>query len=232
MDIGKISPEKKRGVFFFVVSILLLFLSVVAFSDNLFTNVTQPSNRDPKFIIHGLFGLSWSVLLVIQSNLVRIRNIRLHRTLGAITFFVALGVVLSTLYVFIVLWKGWESMPADARANRLLLPGFALFIYLAWISRKKPDWHKRYLICGSFLMLGPVLSRSYDPLIISWMEPAFPDLTSSIGDHGYLIYRWGVWIGFFVAMAVLDLRTLRKIHAVTFAGLVWLLLATLVSEIL
>jgi hypothetical protein len=36
-------------------------MSIAAFSDNLFTNIGQPSNRDPKFIIHGLFGLAWYV---------------------------------------------------------------------------------------------------------------------------------------------------------------------------
>ena len=41
------------GVYFSVTSALLLFLSVVAFSDNLFTDVGQASNHDPKFVIHG-----------------------------------------------------------------------------------------------------------------------------------------------------------------------------------
>jgi hypothetical protein len=58
---GKHSGEgevvvRARGAYFSIVSVLLLFLSVVAFSDNLFTDVGQPSNRDPKLIVHGLFG--------------------------------------------------------------------------------------------------------------------------------------------------------------------------------
>jgi hypothetical protein len=48
--------QKAWGSYFSGISVLLLLLSIIAFSDNLFTDVGQPSNRDPKFIIHGLFA--------------------------------------------------------------------------------------------------------------------------------------------------------------------------------
>jgi len=52
-------------------------------------------------------------------------------------------VTLSTLYIiFIVLWKGWADMEPEVRANRLLLPGYALCILLAWQQRGRSDWHK------------------------------------------------------------------------------------------
>jgi hypothetical protein len=41
--------DRVWGRYFSIVSTLLLLLSIVAFSDNLFTDVGQPSNRDPKF---------------------------------------------------------------------------------------------------------------------------------------------------------------------------------------
>ena len=54
-----------RKNYFFWASFFLLFLSVFAFSDNLFYDVKQESNSDPKFIIHGLFFLAWFIILVI-----------------------------------------------------------------------------------------------------------------------------------------------------------------------
>lgn len=187
------------GRYFSIVSVLLLVLSVVAFSDNLFTDIGQPSNSDPKFVIHGLFGLAWYVLLATQSNLVRVRNLRLHRRLGVATFVVAVGVTLSTLYIFIVLWNGWSNMAAEVRANRLFLPGFAVFLTLAWLRRRQPDWHKRLVLAGTLFMLGPVLARSYDPLIVSWMEPLFPAFTARVDEVGFLGFFYGVWIGFFLS---------------------------------
>jgi hypothetical protein len=223
--------ERSRGSYFSLVSVLLLFLGVVAFSDNLFTDVGQASNRDPKFVVHGLFGLAWSVLLVVQANLVRVRNIAMHRKLGIATMLVGVGVTLSTLYIFIVVWKGWDNMAVEVRANRLLLPGFALALLLAWLRRGRADWHKRLVFAGSFLMLGPVLSRAYDPLVVSWMEPMFPAFTARVDEAGFLVFFFGAWVGFFLSLAVYDAKTLRRIHPVTIAGFAWLLLAWLISAV-
>jgi hypothetical protein len=217
------------GTYPSIISTALLILSVVAFSDNLFTNIGQPSNSDPKFIIHGLFGLAWSVLLVVQTNLIRVRNVNLHKRLGITTFIVAIGVTLSTLYIFIVVWKGWEHMSVDARANRLFLPGYATCLLLAWLRRGQSDWHKRLVLVGSFFMLGPVLSRAYDPLIVSWMEPLFPAFTARMDEAGFFVFFWGIWIGFFASLALYDWRTLRRIHLVTVAGFAWFVFARLVS---
>lgn len=215
--------------YFSIVSVLLLALSLVAFSDNLLTDIGQPSNSDPKFVVHGLFGLAWYVLLATQANLVRVRNLRLHRKLGIATFIVAIGVTLSTLYIFVAIWNGWSNLAEEARAHRLFLPGFALCIWLAWQWRRYPDWHKRLIVIGTFFMQGPVLSRSYDPLIVSWMEPLFPDFTARVDETGFLLFFFGAWIAFFVSLAAYDWKTLRRAHPVTLAGAVWFVVTWLVS---
>ena len=217
------------GAYFSVISVLLLVLSVVAFSDNLFTDISQASNSDPKFIVHGLFGFAWYALLATQANLVRRRNVSLHRTLGITTFIVAIGVTLSTLYIFIVVWKGWSHMTEEARANRLLLPGFAACMFLAWRWRGQAVRHKRLILVGTFFMLGPVLARAYDPLVVSWMEPLFPAFSARVDEVGFLAFFLGLWNAFFWSLAVYDWKTLRRIHPVTAAGYAWLLFAWLIS---
>ena len=217
--------------YFSVVSVVLLSLSVIAFSDNLFTNTGQRSNSDPKFIIHGLFGLAWYVLLVTQANLARVRSLRLHKRIGIVTFIVALGVTLSTLYLFIVLRKDWGDMTPDARANRLLLPAYATCVLLAWWHRTKPNWHKRLVFVGTFFMLGPVLSRSFEPLIVSWLEPLLSArYTNEVDQLAYLVFFWGVWVSFFLSLAVYDLKTHQRAHFVTAAGLSWFALTFLFSR--
>jgi hypothetical protein len=223
--------DRPWSAYFSIVSVLLLILSVVAFSDNLFTDIGQPSNSDPKFIIHGLFGLAWYVLLATQANLIRVRNLRLHRKLGIATFIVAIGVTLSTLYLFVVLWKGWANMEPEVRANRLALPGYALCLLLAWQRRAQPEWHKRLIFVGTFFMLAPVLDRDYDPLIMSWAEPLFPELyTPKVDEVGYLVFRWGSWVGFFLSLALYDWRTRGAIHRATAAGCAWFVIVILLSE--
>ena len=217
------------GAYFSAASALLLVLSVVAFSDNLFTDVGQASNHDPKFVIHGLFGLAWYVLLTEQANLIRTRRVSLHKTLGIATFLVAIGVTLSTLYIFVVLWKGWANMAPEVRANRLLLPGYALCVMLAWRWRTRPEWHKRLLFAGTFLMLGPVLARTYDPLIASWLGPLVPAMSPQTDEVLFLMYFFGVWVGFFVSLACYDWRKDKRVHAVTLAGFAWLVLSWVIS---
>ena len=221
--------ERVGARYFSITSVLLLALSIVAFSDNLFTDVGQPSNRDPKFIIHGLFGLAWYVLLAIQANLVRVRNLRLHRKLGIATLLVAIGVAISTLWIFVAVWKGWDAMGPEVRANRLLLPGYSLCVLLAWRWRALADRHKRLVFTGTFFMLGPVLSRVYDPLVVSWMDPLFPVFTARFDEAGFLVFFFGAWAGFFASLALYDWRTLRRVHAVTLSGIAWFVLAWLVS---
>lgn len=221
--------RRTGGAYFSITSALLLFLSVVAFSDNLFTDVAQASNRDPKFIIHGLFGLAWYVLLTVQANLIRTRNVGLHRTLGIATFIVAIGVTLSTLYIFVVLWKGWANMAPEVRANRLLLPGYVACLMLAWHWRTRSEWHKRLVFAGTFLMLGPVISRTYDPLFASWTETLFPAIIAQLDEAAFLTYFFGVWVGFFFSLACYDWKLQRRVHAVTAASFGWWLLSWIAS---
>lgn len=224
--------ERPWGSYLSLVSVLLLILSVVAFSDNLFTNISQPSNRDPKFIVHGLFGLAWYVLLVVQANLVRAGNVRLHRRLGKATFIVAIGVILSTLYVFVAVWKGWIAMGAEARANRLFLPGFAACLLLAWWRRGQPEWHKRLIFIGTFFMVDPVLARAFEPLIVTWLEPLLGSAyTRPLDEALFQLFKWGLWSGLFLSLAALDWKSLRRIHAVTAAGAGYFVLVCAVSQV-
>lgn len=210
------------NAYFTIVSAVLLVLSVVAFSDNLFTDIHQPSNSDPKFIIHGLFGLAWYVLLTLQANLVRVGNLRRHRAIGTAGFIVALGVVITTLYIFVVVWKGWSAMPPHVRSNRLFLPGFAVCMWLAWRRRNDPAWHKRLILAGTFFMQQPVLDRAFDPLVPSWAKPLFSTLyTERFDEIAFQIYLWGTWIGAFISLAIYDLKTIRKPHIVTISGLLY-----------
>src|SRR5690606_8613641 len=95
----KLSRSMKKN-YFIVAALILLLLSIIAFSDNLFTDIGQESNKDPKFIIHGLFFLAWFIILVTQSHLIRKGDYKAHRKWGMWGMWIAIGVVLSTFYVF------------------------------------------------------------------------------------------------------------------------------------
>lgn len=194
-----------RDYYFSIVSVFLLALTLIGFSDNLFTDVRQESNFDPKFVVHGLFCLAWMVILAIQANLIRSYNYRVHQKLGIAAMVVAVGVVASTLYLFIVIWDGWDNLVFYARPNRFFLPSFAILVTLGVFYRKEPDLHKRLMFVATVLMMGPVVDRVGSPLGINPFIP--PPI---------------LWNLFFISLFVYDWKTLGRVHPISYLGFAWL----------
>jgi hypothetical protein len=218
--LGRGVPRMKafRRYYFPVASFLLLALTISAFADNLFTDVGQLSNFDPKFIIHGLLCGAWMILLFVQSSMVSSGNLSLHRKLGMAGLVIAIGVTLSTIWLFIATWKGLAAMNAEVKANRLLLPSYSLFVALAYTYRKQTVWHKRLMFAGTLFMLDPVLARFYDPIIVpafmsGWTEPQI--------DAAFLPWFFATWLAFFFSLVAYDVSTLRRVHPVTLIALLW-----------
>ena len=209
-----------RKNYFFWTSLFLLFLSVFAFSDNLFYDVKQESNSDPKFIIHGLFFLAWFIILVIQTGYIRKGNYKAHRTLGITGMLIGLGVIISTFYVFVAVYKGWTIMPFFVKANRFLTASFAILILLAYLNRKHGVKHKRYIYVGTLYVLGPVLDRVVGKLM------RIDSLT------GPVIVEAIIWNVLFISLFVYDWRTLKKIHPISWVGCIWFYVVWVVSLVL
>lgn len=205
-----------RKHYFPCIAGLLLFLSVWGFSDNLIYDIGQPTNGDPKYVVHGLFCLAWMVVFLAQALLIRSRNVSAHRQLGIAAMTIAAGVTISTLVVFVSVWKGWDAMSPLVRANRLLLPTFTLFIALAFAHRRRPDRHKRFMLLGSLMMMEPILSRGFDPI-----EPLLSGMTDARVDLYWWVFFVFVWNALFASLAIYDASTDRRIHPITIAGYAW-----------
>lgn len=205
-----------RRNYFAFASGFLLALSLWSFSDNFLWNVGQPSNSDPKLVVHGLFCMAWMIVLFAQAMLVRGGNIRTHRTLGVAGCIAAVGVTVTTIYVFFVVWKGWDAMAPYLRANRLLLPSYSILVLLGYLNRRRPEWHKRYMLVATLYMLEPVLSRAFDPL-----DPLLTGFTDAEVDLYWWAFFVVTWLGFFLSLLVYDWRVARRIHPVTIGGFAW-----------
>lgn len=187
----------------------MLILALVGFSDNLITDIGQESNSDPKFIIHGLFLFAWFIILIIQTNFIRKENIKAHIRLGTAGMFVAIGVFITTLYIFIVIYNGWNNMAPEVRVNRFLMLGFAIFVTLSYLKRKKTAEHKRLIIVASFYMLGPILGRAIGHSFLN---------TILVSDLSWDITLLGIWSSFFISLFIYDWAVIKRIQAVTYIG--------------
>lgn len=202
--------------YFSWASIFLLVLSLIAFSDNLFYDIGQESNSDPKFIIHGLFFLAWFVMLVIQSNFIRKGDIRAHRKWGMWGMGIALGVILSTFYVFYAVYEGWSAMEGFVKANRIFTMTFTVFVLLAYVKRKTPTAHKRYLFVGTLYILEPVIGRVAGKL-------------GGGSDLSFFLFETIIWNGLFISLLIYDWKTLKKLHPISWIGFIWFYLIWLFS---
>jgi hypothetical protein len=195
---------------------LMLVLGLIAFSDNLFTDVGQESNRQPEMIIHGLFALAWMILLVVQAWQIRSGKIANHRRFGPYVFAVGVGLVLSTFYLFYATFPGFGGMSPPVMANRITLTVFAVALFLAWRHRHLAAWHKRLLVLGTVLTLSPILSRALDR-ILGWVLPA-PDTSF---DPFFIAFPL-TWTALIVSHWIYDKRTLGRIHPVTIGATITL----------
>ncbi len=202
-----------ENYYFQIVSTLLLVLSFIAFSDNLITDIGQESNSDPKFIIHGLFMFAWFGTFVAQSYLIIQKKYETHIKYGKIGFLLAIGVFVSTAYVFIAIFKGWDAMEPFVKANRLLWLSFATFILFAYIYRKNREKHKRFIFWAIVLPIEPIIGRVSEVFQI---------------DNWELFYIL-VWHAFFISFFAYDWKALKRIHPISWMGLTWFYIAWIIS---
>jgi hypothetical protein len=217
------SSARGRGAFarlyFPLVLSLLALLSLVAFWDNIVSDVSQPSNSQPRMVVHGLFSFGWMVMLILQSLLVRTGNVRLHQRLGIAALLVAIGMTLSTIWVFIVAWTSWDAMAPHVQANRILLASFSLWIALAFLQRRTSDVHKRLMLSGTLFLMEPILSRAFDPLVGDFLPP----LSEAADFQVFASYLVLTWSGLFASLFLYDRATVGRIHRVSLASYLWLL---------
>lgn len=205
--------------FFLYLTFAMLALSIWGFSDNLIWDVGQPSNSDPKFVVHGLFFLSWMIILVVQANFIRTKNYRLHQTVGTGASVVLIGLVVSTVYVFAAIWNGWENMEPFVKANRILFASFVILISAAlFVRHRAHESHKRLMVVGTLFVMEPMLSRVYGTFEITVLRT----LTDPQLDFYWYVMVFGLWIALFASLFVNDWMQFRRIHPVTLGGIVWL----------
>ncbi len=100
---------------------------------------------------------------------------------------IGVGVIVSTFYVFIAVYKGWSVMDFSVKANRFFTASFAVLILLAYLNRKNAVKHKRFIYIGTLYVLGPVLDRVAGKLMIDTLEGTVL-FEAIIGTHSFFLF--------------------------------------------
>jgi len=194
--------------FYFGMSLLAAVVVVAGFSQTVDTKLFYPAIAPPKLLwLHGIVFSSWIVFYIVQSALVRTRNVRWHRFLGwagvgLASIMVPLGVATGIVMVHFETYRLHERGRYAFLAIPLFDIGtFAVCFALAIWWRKKPEFHRRLLLFSTAALLVAAFARV---------------------DHAVVrVYSLQYFCAdLFIALGIVrDLMVNRRIHSVYKAGL-------------
>jgi hypothetical protein len=117
--------------------------------------------------VHGAVMTLWYALFVVQVRLVAAHRVALHRRLGTAGIVLAgLVAVLGTAVSFGLAKREWLAQPDSIAAPFLLayqlfaiVLVFIVLISLGVYYRRRPDYHKRFMVLAMLTVLGPAVTR-------------------------------------------------------------------------
>jgi hypothetical protein len=175
-----------RQYFYFCMSLLIAVVVVYGFSHTVGKNLLHPSPIPPFILtIHAFVFPGWVLFFILQSSLVRSRNVRLHRTLG--WFGLALGILLVVIGYLTA--TGMDRFhlqgPTDTDTPAFLiiqlmdLACFAVPFALAIYWRRRPEFHRRLMLIASSGLTDAAWAR-FPPMPLAF-APAGVDALVLLG---------------------------------------------------
>lgn len=152
--------------FYFAMSLLIATIVVWGFSHTIDANLFHGAPPRPVLLwIHGAAFSMWVAFYIVQSALVRTRNVRIHRTLG--WFGVGLAAVMVVLgFVIAVIMGRFDKHILDLPNTDTFLSVpfgdmiiFGACVALAIVWRRKPEFHRRLLFLSTCALLDAPFGR-------------------------------------------------------------------------
>ena len=195
--------------FFLGTAIIIFIIVIVGFGSDIvvqhvwFTDFPWPVH------IHAVVFSSWILLYVVQNHLIVNGNIDLHRRLGWLgasiaTLMVPLGIVGTMMAIARGSVTGLFPLGLFLAMNVLGIVGFGILTFAAIRLRSSVGWHKRLMLSGTVLLIGPAIARIANSLSFGEFVPL------AVG---------GAMLMFFVSGIAFDRMTLRRVHPAYWWGL-------------
>ncbi len=201
-------PAARGSRFFAVSAIIIAVLVVLSFPITYFVPLATGTKQFTLLRhLHGLAFFAWIGLFVVQTQLVRKSNVRLHRGLG--TAAVALAGAMLPLGLWQTVTSAGERMakgsatPFEFSLYNLvdILAFSAAFGWAILEATRRIEWHRRLMFVAALNLFGPAFSRItlLVPIPFPWSDMA-PNLVAD---------------ALLIALALYDRRQFGKIHPVT-----------------
>ena len=205
------SAAARGSRFFSVSAILIAALVVLSFPLTYFIPLATGSKHFTLLRhLHGLAFFSWIILYVVQTQLIRNNNVRVHREVGLAS------VALAGMMLPLGLWQAVTSASERQAAGSTRPFEFSLYnlvdilvfsIAFGWAiyeATRRIEWHRRLMFVAALNLFGPAFSR--------WLLKApigFPwsDMGPNIVADALLF-----------ALALHDRHKTRRIHPITISA--------------
>ena len=175
---------------------------------------------------------TWILLLVVQTSLVQIKNVKAHMTLGWAGLIVAVLVIPTGILAmngFGLRLLALGVPPPVLREGLSLLfwiDVFSLILFPSLIGaaiyyRKNTAWHKRLMLYAGFTVLTPALGRL----------TAQVAQTDSFGGINWPL-SWGVLLCIMLSVPLYDFVSTRSIQRVTIISFIAVVVGMLLSVLI
>ncbi|HEX4322887.1 MAG TPA: hypothetical protein VHZ52_18380 [Acidobacteriaceae bacterium] len=160
------SVRTRLPYFYFCMSLLIAGVVIYGFSHTIDHNLIHPHPPPPWILyLHAPVFCGWVLFFILQTVLVRTRNVRIHRTLGWFgsvlgTGLLVLGYATSTSmdrFAYRLTHDSSYAAFLSVQLNDLIcfsVP-FALAIY--W--RKRPEFHRRLMLVATCALVDAAFGR-------------------------------------------------------------------------
>jgi hypothetical protein len=169
----------------------------------------------PRVWIQGVVLTTWYVAFWSQAALIATNRVTLHRRLGWLVAAIALGAVVTSVYV--TLARADTLNPRTVWSNLANAAAFMVFAAAAIAMRRNTATHKRLMLLASIAFVQPAVARFF-------MWPPFSQL-----GVAPLVGGLSVSLLFLVPLVVHDLTQRKKLHAATLIGGAALIAARLLA---
>ena len=167
---------------------------------------THEFDYPPATHVHAALAFGWLALLTVQTGLVRVGNLALHRRLGIIgTCLVPLMVVVGFVVVISMFRRLYapDFLPMTLSLRFADLTLFGGLAGAALYLRRDPPAHKRLMLLAAFTLASAGFGRWWGDAIVAVTGPGY----------------FGVWAFDYLGVALLilalgafDLATRRRLH--------------------
>ena len=152
--------------FYLAMSLLIAVIVVWGFSHTIDQNLIHATPTRPWILyLHGVVFSGWVVFFIVQSSLVRMHRVGVHRTLGwvGVAWGVAIVVLGISTAISMTRFKTATLHLPDA-AQFLVVPlwdiaCFTVAFGLAIYWRKRPEFHRRLMLVATCVLTAAAFGR-------------------------------------------------------------------------